>query len=805
MNSNKNKGSQIKKGLLSGFFALLLLFNFFAPVFVTHHLAQRQVVFAQGETPAETEGTEEVMGSLSCYDGSKEETGLWDTIQDAAWNPAVVIGTGGVSGAVGAGSWFAKKAGGVIDFAKNPMKWFVCGVSGLLTSAIDFLNLMMNRLMLFDPTKTEDEADTAYSEDCKEGTTSDPNCAMMTGLSPEGVDNLKIIWRSILNVSNILLILAFLVMVISTALDLGIFNAYTIKKMLPRIIIAALAANLSWIICSVTITGINYIGIGVQSVLISPFTDGLANTLDEVGQAVTGEAVNEGGVAFQGPVMIGIGAVIFTIFASGGAILLPLLAFVLVAILVGFLVFLVRRILLLMLVMIAPLAFMAWALPGGDSWLKKWWKSFTQLLLIYPYAMTLLGSGIVIASVIGQTGGDSAIEQVLNSFLMIIALVLPYMVLPTAFKMIGGTLGTITGKLNDRSKGLIDRANNAKDNSAWGLRKKRKDEIRSAKKQRNMQEGLNGDGILARGRRRQAYGGAGLNPWKREANKDFTGALMAQQSDKYEKEQREIQRTKFDQEHKTSTNDQKLAAAEVLATTGTTKAERLAGKDFLVDMKAEKELSRVQEHHRAAGGELANEWDQFSSDRFGDIKPFAVHLATETRNGDGSVRSQSQLAQAQVEALAGAGDEVKATQKASGVQRMIAMDDSGKIASDYGRIAANDNLNGKLDTKINDAIAAGKAGNADRKDLFDAVRMGVAAAPGANPITGSTSNDTLANASQKLETSIQGLREDHRSASTRGQPTGSIEAQISVNEQSLNEVNAEIQRRNNLPPPPPGA
>ncbi len=474
----KNKGINTKKRLLSGFFALLLLFNFFAPVFVTHHLTQRQAVFAQDAEQPVQAPTEE-SGNMACYDNSPKETSTWDDLKQHLWTGTKVLNPG-----LAVGEWAGGKVGGVVDFAKDPLKWFVCSVSGLLTNAIDFINILITRLMLFDPTQNTSEVESAYKEDCATSTTADEDCYKMAGLTTTGLNNLKSIWRNVLNVSNIILILAFLIMAISTALDLGVFNAYTVKKMLPRIVIAAIAANLSWVIVSVVISGINYVGIGIQSVLIAPFTDGVSTSLASAASTISGTAIDKGGVAFQGGVLIAIGSIVYFIFATGGAILLPLLAIVLVAILIGFIVFLLRRIILLMLVMVAPLAFMAWALPGGEQWFKKWWKTLIQTLLIYPYAMVLLGSGIVIANVIGETGGKGNFEEVLNSFLIIIALILPYFLLPTAFKMIGGALGTITGKLNDKSKGLIDRARNAKENSGYYAGKKgAKDAKLAGKKQ----------------------------------------------------------------------------------------------------------------------------------------------------------------------------------------------------------------------------------------------------------------------------------------------------------------------------------
>jgi hypothetical protein len=497
MNNLKNKGIDTKKRLLGGFFALLLLFNFFAPVFVTHHLTQRQTVFAQDAEQPVQAPTEE-SGNMACYDNSPKETSTWDDLKQHLWTGTKVLNPG-----LAVGEWAGGKVGGVVDFAKDPLKWFVCSVSGLLTNAIDFINILITRLMLFDPTKNTSEVESAYKEDCATSTTADEDCYKMAGLTTTGLNNLKSIWRNVLNVSNIILILAFLIMAISTALDLGVFNAYTVKKMLPRIVIAAIAANLSWVIVSVVITGVNYVGIGIQSILIAPFTDGVSTSLASAATTVSGTAIDKGGVAFQGGVLIAIGSIVYFIFATGGAILLPLLAIVLVAILVGFIVFLLRRIVLLMLVMVAPLAFMAWALPGGEQWFKKWWKTLIQTLLIYPYAMVLLGSGIVIANVIGETGGKGNFEEVLNSFLIIIALILPYFLLPTAFKMIGGALGTITGKLNDKSKGLVDRARNAKDNSSYYAGKKGANDAKLAGKKREataekVNKYMNGKGLGSR-------------------------------------------------------------------------------------------------------------------------------------------------------------------------------------------------------------------------------------------------------------------------------------------------------------------
>lgn len=434
-----------------------LLLTFLA-VFLVHSLGVGFSVFqstktAYAQTGAATTDDEEIK-SVPCYD------------------PPNIPGGSIVKGIISVGTLGIVDGGSVVEgtenaagIAKDPLKWFSCAVSEMLAKSINFINLVVSRLMIFDPTKEEEAAKTAYNADCSSSTTGDEECANAAGINADGLTNLRRVWTNILRLSNILILLGFLIMILSTALDLNIFSAYTIKKLLPRILLAAIAANLSWVICSATITGVNYVGIGIQAVMIQPFQKDVVTGLD----AAVKENTTESAVSseFQGAVLLGIGGVAFAMLAGAGWILLPVLAGMFVAIVIGLVVILLRRILLIVMLIISPLAFAAWALPGGDKWLQKWWKSFVQTLMIFPYAMILFGSGVILASVLSAGGGmnlikdgNSNIEKTINGFLMLIVLVLPYALLPTAFKAISGVLGTLTGMINDKSKGIIDRSKN---------------------------------------------------------------------------------------------------------------------------------------------------------------------------------------------------------------------------------------------------------------------------------------------------------------------------------------------------------
>ena len=784
------------KRLLLVFFSLLVLFNFFAPTFVSYFTSKDSSVYAQ---EADTETDTEETGKQSCYDPPHDSGGETGGKVGGLGGFSIGMALGGIPGAVVGlvgGSKAGEAAGDATDVIRNvmddPLKWFVCGVSSMLSQVIDFVNIVVSRLMLFDPTKSTPEAQQAYREECSEaigGGGSDgknPQCADSAGI--ENVTTLKTLWRNVLNIVNILLVVAMLIMVVSTALDIGIFSNYTVKKSMPKIIVGALAANLSWVICSIVITSVNYIGIGIQQVMLQPLTkpDGpVVTTLASVALAngyTAAEAGGNLGIAFNGPILVGIGGLAWVVFAPAIVLLLPVMAAILLAVLIAFCVFLLRRILLIILVIISPIAFMFWAMPGGEGVFKKWWKSFIQLLLIYPYAMVLLGSGIVVSSVIGQVGGGNMsqdggtgnrLEDHLNVFLMIFAMILPYILLPTAFKAITGVLGTFTGMLNDKGKGLVDRAKKSRDEtSKYAMNKKNRQAIKQARRERDWQAGQE-NGPLAGIKRRRAYGGHGLR--NRSANRDLTSAVAAQKSNEYEKKDTEIQKIKLMEEAKSKgwTRNQIIANAEDRAKNGSTKAERNAARDILVDQKDHDAYKRVQDHDLAHSDERAAEADQHVASRFGDVKAFSVGSTAELRDGDGNRRSQEELDPVRTNKHIQATDEVKATQSSSAVAHALTHatpEQQTTIQAGYARIAFDPVLRGKVAQDMPDQIQAG----VQQGDLVRAITLGM---------QGVTPPPAIVNVEQTtLEGASRSIGENHPAAAP---------------------IRIELDRREALPTPPP--
>lgn len=362
----------------------------------------------------------------------------------------------------------------------NPMQWFVCGAAKMLGNAIDALSNIVANLLNFNPTSQNN-------------------------------GDLERVWGNMLRLANILFVIAFLVMIISTALDLGIFSNYTVKKLLPRIIIAALLANLSWGISTVLVDITNAVGGATREIILAPLNlqDGQLDTGRFLGDA----AINADGAGLlQGGVIVGLGTLIYLSLASAGAILLPIIAVAFIAIVIAIGALLLRRIIIILLIIFAPLAFAMWALPNGEKVFQRWWKIFTQMLLMYPMIMALFTSGIFISQLLVTDGEVANGLGALTSVTAFIAIILPYLLIPTLFKLAGGVLGNITGMVNDRSKGLIDRSRKWRDEgSQWGRRKQLKAQRKNFTGHEKLIESMNADKLagsewLQRRRRAQGLG-----------------------------------------------------------------------------------------------------------------------------------------------------------------------------------------------------------------------------------------------------------------------------------------------------------
>ncbi len=306
------------------------------------------------------------------------------------------------------------------------MGWLLCPVILITDSALNWVDTQIQALLEVDKTMYDN-------------------------------DGLKSAWVSIRNIAYIILVPIMLVMVVGTALGFDFVSAYTVKRVLPRLVAAVIFITLSFVVCTFLIELFNAIGQGTLGLLTSPFRFKNASGVDITVSSLS-LADLFGGSIFTSMIalpVVTIG-VILAIWLFGTTLLL----FAAIA----FLVLLLRQIFIIALIMLAPLAILVWIFPGNDTLWKSWRSLFTKLLIMFPLIMAIIAVGRIFAVIIAQGGGGGLQGSILNPLMKLAAYMLPYALIPFTFKFAGGVFATVAGLANDRSKGLFDRQKQARAN-----------------------------------------------------------------------------------------------------------------------------------------------------------------------------------------------------------------------------------------------------------------------------------------------------------------------------------------------------
>lgn len=255
-------------------------------------------------------------------------------------------------------------------------------------------------------------------------------------------------WQSVRNIANVVLVIAFLLIIFSQLTGMGISN-YGVKKTLPRLVIIALAINASFILMMLAVDLTNIIGTGIYS-LFKTLTPGADSSTMNAGALVASLLAGTGAVTVAGTAI--------TIAAISGSISLPVLALMALPVILGIVLALIaavatlfiRNALVIVLIVISPLAIAAYLLPNTQQLFTKWRKLFISMLFLFPMAAMLFG-GSKFAAHITVNGGDpmSALAAI---FIMAVPLgMLPWLVRSS---------NSILGNVGNRLSGLAKKATN---------------------------------------------------------------------------------------------------------------------------------------------------------------------------------------------------------------------------------------------------------------------------------------------------------------------------------------------------------
>lgn len=278
-------------------------------------------------------------------------------------------------------------------------------------------------------------------------------------------------WNVVRSIANVAFIIAFIIIIYSQITNIQV-NNYGLKRLIPRLIIAAVAVNLSYFIAAIAVDASNILGYSLQDLFmalqhnvvatgsVDPGAQGNINSAASWG-AFTAFVISGGTAA-----VAGIGG---TLVASGGTltaiafILLPTLVGLILALMVVFLILAARQAIIIILVIIAPLAMVAYLLPNTEKWFEKWRGLFMTMLIFFPAFAVVFGGAQLAGSIIIKNA-DSPTMQLLGMAVQIA----PLVITPILLKFSGSLLGNIARIVNDPKKGVLDRTRNwSKSHADW--------------------------------------------------------------------------------------------------------------------------------------------------------------------------------------------------------------------------------------------------------------------------------------------------------------------------------------------------
>ena len=275
------------------------------------------------------------------------------------------------------------------------------------------------------------------------------------------------VWSNFRIYGDIFLVIALLVAVIVEAMGGGLISNYTIKKMLPRIIVAVILINLSIYIVAILEDIFNVLGAGIYDLISAPFS--ASNDWNfKLNSSGSGDFLG----LFLGGLFAGGLALLFASFSAGkaathatAALIGDAIGFILLFVVIPILILIIgvlsivifRQAILILLLMSSPVAFALYCLPNTEQYFKKWWDLLIKTLAVYPIVVTIFCMTQVMAIIFsGNTVGDPFLSKIMT----IIAVVAPLALVPFAFKISGGVVGGFSkaaiamgSRINSMTKG----------------------------------------------------------------------------------------------------------------------------------------------------------------------------------------------------------------------------------------------------------------------------------------------------------------------------------------------------------------
>ncbi len=257
------------------------------------------------------------------------------------------------------------------------------------------------------------------------------------------------IWGTVRDLANVAFVILFMIVIFSQLTGIGIDN-YSIKRILPRLIITAILVNFSFFICGILVDISNILGSGLKAFLESaaPAAD-TASNYSAVGAGVA-ETLVGGGVGI---------AVVAALVSAGAAIVPGLIVGILVgtiSVVIGVLfiglILIARQICIIVAIVLAPAALVCYMLPNTEQLFKKWWKVLLALLMVYPICALAVGGGNLASKLLAIAGEESNSPAIIIGAM--ITRVIPYFFIPSLLRKSLSGIGNLGEAISGFGRGI---------------------------------------------------------------------------------------------------------------------------------------------------------------------------------------------------------------------------------------------------------------------------------------------------------------------------------------------------------------
>ena len=256
-------------------------------------------------------------------------------------------------------------------------------------------------------------------------------------------------WQTFRNLANIAFVAVFLFVIFSQLTGFGIDN-YGIKKILPKLIVAAIIINASYFICQIAIDAANIVGYGIKNIMgtvgqvpaNSEFAihDG-GHTLASIGSNISIVALI---TALAAPAVLGQGiGILISVFAA--------LIGIVIAILTLFVVLAARKALSLVLVIISPLAFLCYMLPNTKKLFNKWLDALKGTLLAFPICAAMVFGGQAVSRIVILASSEVEGTPFFMTLIAAATAVAPIFLIPSVLKK---SMGAVSAVIDKASHGV---------------------------------------------------------------------------------------------------------------------------------------------------------------------------------------------------------------------------------------------------------------------------------------------------------------------------------------------------------------